>query len=294
MERYFTSQGHHTSSQLVLARHRILKPVLSLQDRARAEVTNGLAILANTAPAAFWVVWHVFEDRDVLDRVRQEVGRIVVVERGVGDGYGGQNSHEREGGRRNDGEGEEHREDENGDKEIRTIKLAKLKHIPLLFSLIQETLRYRACGTGPRFALEDVTLSDGFSSSYTIEKGAMLILAHEGMHHDKRVWGDDADAFVADRFVPGNKIKIPGNAFRGFGGGANMCPGKSFALHEIAALVAMLVMRVDFVPVEGSGGWSEPGMDEGNMAREHTAPKRRVLVRVVPRREVEGVVWRVG
>jgi cytochrome P450 len=267
-EKYITANGHTTSSQLIEARQKILEPVLSIQDRARSEVTNGLAIIGNTAPVAFWVVWHVFSDPGLLERVREQVESIVTVSR-------------------------------SGKGESKTIPTSALKEIPLLFSLIQETIRYRARGTGPRFALDDVVLTSD-STEFHIEKGATVILAHQGMHQNPHVWGSDAGQFVPERFLPGSKSKVPANAFRGFGGGANACPGKSFAMHEIAALVAMLVCRFVLVPVggegkgKGEGVWREPGQDEGNMAREHPAPKRKVMVRIVPRRGAERVVWRFG
>ena len=260
MEKYFTANGHETSSQLVMARHTMLEPVLSLQDRARAEVTNGLAIITNTAPTAFWVIWHVFSDSGLLARVREQVESILTVSK-------------------------------SGAAIVKTLETSKLKDIPLLISLIQETIRLRARGTGPRFAADDVVLSSD-SAEFHIEKGATVMLAHQGLNQNPHVWGDDAGQFVPERFLPGSKNKVPANAFRGFGGGANMCPGKGFAIQEIAELVAMLVCRFDLVPV--GGVWGEPGQDEGNMAREHTEPKRRVKVRIVPRKDVEGVVWRFG
>jgi cytochrome P450 len=276
-EKYIAANGHTASSQLIEARQKILESVLSIQDRARSEVTNGLAIIGNTAPVAFWVVWHVFSDQGLLERVREQVESILTVSTSQS------------------GNGEA----KDASTTVKTIPTSALKEIPLLFSLIQETIRYRARGTGPRFALDDVILTSD-ASEFHIEKGATVMLAHQGMNQNPHVWGSDAGQFVPERFLPGGKSKVPANAFRGFGGGANACPGKSFALHEIAAWVAMLVCRFDLVPVggegkgKGEGVWREPGQDEGNMAREHPAPKRKVMVRIVPRREAETVVWRFG
>ena len=65
-------------------------------------------------------------------------------------------------------------------------------------------------------------------------------------------------------------------AFRGWGGGANLCPGKPFATTEIVALVIMLALRYDIVPV--SGQWTDPHQDLVNISLAISPPKAKVLV----------------
>lgn len=85
---------------------------------------------------------------------------------------------------------------------------------------------------------------------------------------------------------------MPTNAFRGFGGGANLCAGKQFAIGEISAWVAMLVMRFE---IEAVGGvWREPGQDVSNIAMENPPPAGEVEVEVRLREGTEGVVWRLA
>ena len=241
-----------------MARYTILKQSQSTRDIARAECVFGLALNGNSVPAAFWIIWHLFSNSAILTRVREEIEALVSTEEYAEQGC-----------------------------QTRVLDLDRLKEAHYLHAVIQETLRYRARGTGPRMVLEDVTLT-GDECEYRLEKGSTLIIAHEGMHHDKAVWGPDADTFVPDRFLPGNRI--PTNAFRGFGGGANMCPGKAFAVAEIASLVAMLATRVDITPVDGR--WDEPGQDTCNMARENPPPLGKVLVNVTPRLGTENVIWK--
>lgn len=51
---------------------------------------------------------------------------------------------------------------------------------------------------------------------------------------------------------------------------------------EVAALVAMLVMRFDVIPVGKT--WVEPGQDLNNMSVQMTAPpERKVMVNIVTR-----------
>ncbi|KAF2112223.1 cytochrome P450 [Lophiotrema nucula] len=210
MNLYYASNRHQHGSQLSMARYTTLKPSLSDTDIARAECIHGLAVITNIVPVAFRTVFHVFSNPNVLSRVRKEVEAPAAMEESTTEGT-----------------------------HTRIVDMNRLKDVHFLTAIIQETLRYRARGTGPRMVLEDVTLT-GDECEYHIEKDSVVILAHEGIHHSKGVWGDDAEEFVADRFLPGNKTVH--NAFRGFGGGANMCPGKAFATAEIAALIAVLAI----------------------------------------------------
>ncbi|KAF1957115.1 cytochrome P450 [Byssothecium circinans] len=261
IHQYYTSGAHHHASQLTMSRYTSVKDAMNTLDIARSECVHGLAMITNTVPAAFWTIWHVFSDPAMLSRVREEVESFTVVKE-PRTGGGGQ---------------------------MRIVDMSRLKEAHFLLSVIQETLRFRARGTGPRMVLEDTTLT-GEGCEYRLEKDSVLIIAHEGMHHDKDVWGPDADIFVAGRFLPGNKTKVPANAFRGFGGGANMCPGKGFAVAEIAAMVVMLAVRFELRPV--GGRWVEPGQDEGNVARENTPPLGKVGVSVGLRDGVGEVQWK--
>jgi hypothetical protein len=65
-ERFFEAKGKQHASRLVQARHHVLSNRIGPQDIARFECVNGIAILANTVPTAFWTIYHVFSDPDIL------------------------------------------------------------------------------------------------------------------------------------------------------------------------------------------------------------------------------------
>ncbi|CAG8956289.1 hypothetical protein HYFRA_00003669 [Hymenoscyphus fraxineus] len=252
MDRYFSSGAYKDGSSLVKARYSVLKGRIDDIDLAKFECVNGIAILANTVPTAFWAIFHIFSDHVVLEEVRKQVEKIIETNSTTGDGV------------------------------LRKIDLRRIKEAPLLFSTIQEAMRLRATGTGPRMVMQDIHLGP---ENYLLKKDSVIMIANKALHLDKEAWGEDANTFRADRFSE----KTPTNAFRGFGGGVNLCPGKNFALLEIATLVAMLVMRFDLLP-EG-GAWSEPGQNLENMSLQTAPPERKVVVDIVPREGLEGTEW---
>lgn len=257
IEKYYASDDFANGSEFAKSQYAALKGHISDNDVARSACINGIAVLANSAPTAFWAAFHMFSDPTVLQQVRAQVEVITTTETSATDTM-----------------------------VKRKISIRKFKDAPILFSLIQETLRYRARGVGPRMVMEDVTISSS-TRDYRLEKDSVVIIAHNAMHLNKDAWGETAHQFIVDRFLPGNKI--PTAAFRGFGGGANMCPGKGFAMAEIVALISMLAMRFEMRPMEAE--WCEPGQDLSNITRENTPPLRKVLVEVVPRPGTENEVW---
>lgn len=247
MQTYFSSNSHLQGSSLVKARYTSMRNNVLSSDIPRLETVNGLAILANTAPIAFWTIVHTFSDPAVLARVRSEVEAITSTA---------------------------------PDGRTKTINLRRLKDAPIVFSIMQEALRYRATGTGPRMIMEDVMIGDNF-----LKKGSMAIIANKTLHFNKAAWGDDVDHFRADRFCG----KVPSYAFRGFGGGVSTCPGKAFAMVEVGSLIAMLAMRFDLKPVNGV--WEESGQDTMNMSLQTAPPLKRPLVSFVPRPEMRHLTW---
>ncbi|KAK4184523.1 cholesterol 7-alpha-monooxygenase [Podospora australis] len=225
--KYMRDGGHEQASGLVHKRHEHHRGMfgLSLEDFARGELGNTFAVLGNTTPCAMWVLFHIFGDETVLSDIRQEVSALVE------EGY-------------------------ENDTPVSTIDLAKIKtQCPILMSTFQEVLRYRAINPGPRKLLEDVTL-DG---RILLKKDSMLMIPAPVQHTDTTAWGDDAREFDHLRFVrqPGPGKKRPNRtAFRAFGGGHVLCPGRHFASTEIMALSALLALQFNIRPVHGK--WDEP------------------------------------
>lgn len=91
-------------------------------------------------------------------------------------------------------------------------------------------------------------------------KGATVLISSGIIHADKETWGPDVAVFDPRRFMPDRK-KAPPAAFRGFGGGSLMCPGRHFAATEVMVFVATMVAGFEVVPKNGEA-WDVPELDK--------------------------------
>ena len=65
------------------------------------------------------------------------------------------------------------------------------------------------------------------------------------IHRDRSVWGEDADHFRPDRFLPENSRGRAPHSYKPFGTGERACIGRQFALHEAVLVLARLLHRYD-------------------------------------------------
>lgn len=111
-------------------------------------------------------------------------------------------------------------------------------------------------------------------------------------HTDAAAWGADAARFDHLRFMPGrrpnNKSRV---AFRAFGGGRVLCPGRHFASTEILALAALLALQFDVVPVAAGGRWAEPTWEKSPVQAGFPVIDEDIQVELRPREP--GRRWRV-
>ena len=245
---YVRKGGYKTASGLVRKRyeHHVKKFGLSLDDFARGELGNTFAVLGNSTPCALWVLFHIFSDDKVLADVRNEVSAMIEVRDGVNC------------------------------LDLATIRTS----CPILLSTFQETLRFRAVNSGPRVVLEEVLLNDRI----LLKKGSMLMIPAPVQHTDTSAWGNNVDTFDHMRFVhkPGQK-KPNRVAFRAFGGGHVLCPGRHFASTEIMALAAMLALQFDVVPTSNGGEWIEPTWKNSPIQAGFPIPDKDIDVELRPR-----------
>ncbi|KAI1298850.1 cytochrome P450 [Xylaria venustula] len=223
--RYYAESGHTDpeSSALIQAKHSFgsAKGIKDI-DIAKMEVTSSIALLSNTMPATFWLVYHIYSDAKLLDACRLELARAI---------------RERD--------------------EIRSIDMVCVKNeCPLLLSTFQEVLRFYGIGISTRLVLEDTMIDNQF----LVKKGGIVLIPGAGLHKLRSAWGEQADQFCARRFMQDSGKKGRGYdpvAFRAFGGGTTLCPGRHFAATEILAFASLIILRFNAQPT-GNGEWRPP------------------------------------
>uniref|UniRef100_A0A803M4E0 Cytochrome P450 n=1 Tax=Chenopodium quinoa TaxID=63459 RepID=A0A803M4E0_CHEQI len=117
-----------------------------------------------------------------------------------------------------------------------------IDHLPklrMLSMIINESLRlYPPATLLPRMAFEDIKLGD-----LLIPKGLSIWIPVLAIHHDKELWGDDANEFNPERFASKSSIS---SRFLPFGAGPRNCIGQTFAIMEAKIILAMLVSQFRF------------------------------------------------
>jgi len=238
---------------------------------AQAELGMMFGILANAMPTTFWVISYIFADPDLLRDIRAELENtdgIISV--------------------RNDGE--------------RVINASALKtKTPLLNSVFRETLRVKAPGGSVRLVLEDTIIAN----QYLLKKGSIVQIPGSMIHNDAHIWGPDVQEFNPRRFeksISGMVVEngstsaakkekaVHPSAFRGFGGGSSLCPGRHFAQLEILGFTAMLVLAFEIGPVEGDK-LVLPRPVEARLPLSVYRPGKDLMVNIRKRKGLEAVKW---
>lgn len=124
-----------------------------------------------------------------------------------------------------------------------------------------------------------LTIANGY-------RGNTVLIPSTVQHSSSPAWGDNVHEFYYKRFVKPKKHNPV--AFRAFGGGATLCPGRHFASTEILAFSSVILLRFDVKPV-GSSGWGTAGYKEANAA--FRLPKQDVKVELTPRDNKKWVVF---
>jgi Cytochrome P450 len=262
-ERYFQAGGHEKASVFMRNRYAAsFKHGVPIKDIARYEVGGSLAVLVNTAPSAFWMLLYVFSFPEVLQDIRREIGSILTTAT-----------------------------DNTGTK-FHSLDITSVKtSCPLLTSTFQEVLRLRSMGTSIRQVMEDTVLDD----QWLLKKDCMIQMPSRVIHEDSSIWGTDVDEFYPRRFMKDASHKTETGrppkpaAFRAFGGGTTLCPGRHFATNEILAVVSMFVMRYDMVPMAGE--WTMPDTYNTNVAAVIMEPDTDIDVEISLRQGFEDGKW---
>lgn len=109
--------------------------------------------------------------------------------------------------------------------------------------VIQETLRLFP----PASLVARETFRDIKIGALHVPKNVSMWIPISTMHHDKSIWGPNADKFNPDRFVNGisGACKKP-YLFMPFGLGARTCLGQNLAMVELKVILALILSKFKF------------------------------------------------
>ena len=279
--KYFQSGALATGSIFAQSRYAsAVKHKVPLNDIARFEVVNLIGTLTSTIRTVTWMLYHIYSDPAILSSCRQEIPRILATRKGD--------------------------EKEEGSNTVleRSLNVTALKsNCPILGSTFQEVLRHHALGTSIRQVMHDTVLED----CYLLKKNSMILMPSMVVHSDPQYWGTTVEQFNHRRFLksltPAHRngdAKVdrtqlplkppPASAFRAFGGGATLCPGRHFATTVTMAVTTMFVMRYEMWPA-AERRWPHLTGYKSNAIAAVEQPDQRIEVEVRPRQGFESGEW---
>lgn len=212
--------------------------------------------VANTIPAAFWVIYRIFSDKTVMEACRTEVSNAVTES-----------------------------------SEASTVDLTLvLNSCPLLLSTYHEVFRYYGLANSVRIVSEDHMLG----GQYLLKKGGLVMMSARAQHSNPAEWGANVKEFDYKRFAKTGDAekRINPVAFRGFGGGTSLCPGRHFATSEILLLATLLLLRFDVQPK--GGRWVHPSTAKSSQAEAVEQPDKDIEIKLIPRAGADKKPWRIA
>jgi cytochrome P450 len=131
----------------------------------------------------------------------------------------------------------------------------------------------------PAYTIGREALADCRVGAYPVRKGTTVLMSQWVVQRDPRFF-DEPEQFRPERWLGEAAKKIPKFAYFPFGGGPRLCIGNSFALMEMALVLATVAPRFRFtleagVDVKALPAFTlhpVPGIPAVIAPRERTAP----------------------
>ncbi|KAJ4313691.1 hypothetical protein N0V94_006808 [Neodidymelliopsis sp. IMI 364377] len=254
--KYFYTGGHLQAFPMISEMHEINKGHgLTSDEAANMEMATSLAMLSSGSVTTFWLLYHILSDAEVVQKIRKEIEAVT---------------------------------DRGADDSINIVNLTSVKEkCSTLTAVLNETLRYHSTVINIKQVQHDTTL-DGKN---LLKKNGIIMIPGQTIHHNKNIWGSSADVFDYHRFLAPNFRKNLSNtsAFRPFGAGVTMCPGRHFSTNVILSLVVMVLLKFEVVPLDGE--WRQPTKHNADMWNAMPKPDRDVNVKFEERGEKWKFVW---
>jgi hypothetical protein len=248
----------------------------TIEEAGRSELVLMFAITGNAVPSTFWCLMDILTRPSLLAEIRVELAKAVHV-----DAQGRQ-----------------------------TIDVTMIKSsCPLFVSSYRESLRLIGNLASIRLVTRDTVIGKQFLKGNSLVQVAGCVI-----HQDPKTWGDDSREFKPRRFMKSKSVAqnnealteadaqestatqlppgVPGAAYRLFGGGSNICPGRHFAQSEILGFIAYFIASFDAVAADGCE-LVLPPKDEDSIPLTVLKPKRDVRLRLRRRTGLEATETRL-
>ena len=255
LEQYYNRKGfeNEEASPYIRDQYRIFSESgLSDQDIAKTSAAFSIALMGNTIPATFWLVYHIFSNETILHDCRKEL--LAVLQKSL-----------------------------NGGTSLDPMSVEQ--SCPIFSSTLKETLRTHSMGTSVTQVVEDQVIDN----HYLLKKGALVLIPAVVQHSDKSAWGENVNDFDYLRFVRASSNKKKSwnpAADRVFGGGWTLCPGRLAAMSFMLGFAASAIMSFDIQP--SSGQWVTPTVKNSNLATAINQPDEDLDIQIHYR---EGDEW---
>ncbi|XP_007993806.3 cytochrome P450 4F12 isoform X1 [Chlorocebus sabaeus] len=130
------------------------------------------------------------------------------------------------------------------DRDPKEIEWDDLAQLPFLTMCLKESLRLHPPAPFiSRRCAQDIVLPDG----RVIPKGIICVINIIGVHHNPTVW-PDPEVYDPFRFDPENSKERSPLAFIPFSAGPRNCIGQAFAMAEMKAVLALMLLHFRFLP----------------------------------------------
>jgi cytochrome P450 len=125
-----------------------------------------------------------------------------------------------------------------------------LDAMPMTRAAFEEAMRlYPPAPSINREPIETDTYKD-----LTLVRGATVLAMPWTIHRHRSLW-DRPNAFMPERFHPGNRERLDRYQYLPFGAGSRVCIGAAFAMQEAVIALAVLMSRFRFDTVAETNPW---------------------------------------